>query len=248
MQNIKLLTILSDIGMNENEAKVYLAALSLGPTTILKIARSTEIKRSTVYSVIESLKLKGLIKIEIRGLKSLFVAENPERLEIMLENRKYEFKNNLPEFLALYNLKSTESTIKYYEGIESLKNIYMETLREINPHEEYLVIANQDQWYHLDPKFAQEYIERRAKLRITTKLLFQDSFVAQEHKKFERNYNELVKILPIGTSLQIDTIILPRKIIITQTIAPISVIVIENQSVVQLQKTLFDLVWNSLDK
>ncbi len=247
MQNTRLLTTLADIGMNENEAKVYLASLSLGPTTILKIARSTEIKRSTVYSVIDSLKQKGLLKIEVRGLKSVYVAESPEKLEVILENKRNEFKNSLPEFLALYNLKSTESTIKFYEGMENLKNIYLDTLKEIQPHDEYLVIANQKQWYQLDQKFSQDYIEKRAKLPITTKLLLQDSEISREHKKFERNYNETVKILPEETHLQTDTIILPNKIIITQTIAPISVIIIENQSVVQLQRTLFNLVWDSIN-
>ena len=246
MKNSKLLAILNDIGLSNNESEVYLASLSLGATTILRIARSAEMKRSTVYSIIDSLKQKGLMKTEIKGLKSTFVAESPERLEIILENRKNEFKNNLPEFLALYNLKDTQSTIKYYEGFESLKNIYMETLKEINPHEDYLVITNQEKWFNLDQKFATDYIEKRAKLHITTKLLFQDSIVARDHKRFERNYNESVKILPPETQLQVDTIILPKKLIITQTVAPISVIVIENQSVVQLQKTMFDLIWKSI--
>jgi len=247
MKNTKLLTILKDIGLSENESSVYLASLSLGATTILRIARSAEMKRSTVYSIIDSLKQKGLMKVEIKGLKSTFVAESPERLEIILENRKNEFKNNLPEFLALYNLKDTESTIKYYEGFEALKNVYLESLKEINPHEEYLVITNQEKWYNLDQKFAIEYIEKRAKLPITTKLLFQDSPVAREHKKFERNFNEAIKILPEKTHLQVDTIILPRKLIITQTVAPLSLIVIENQNVVQMQKTLFEIIWNSLN-
>lgn len=222
-----------------------MASLSLGATTILKIARASEMKRSTIYSVIESLKQKGLMKIEIKGLKSTFVAESPEKLEIILENRKNEFKNNLPEFLSLYNLKDTQSTIKYYEGFESLKNVYMESLKEIKPHEEYLVITNQEKWYNLDQKFSIDYIEKRAHLPIVTKLLFQDSPIAREHKKFERNFNETIKILPEKTHLQVDMVILPRKLIITQIIQPVSIMVIENQSVVQMQKTLFDIIWNT---
>ncbi len=245
MKNTKLFTILSDIGLSDNESKVYLASLSLGATTILKIARASEMKRSTIYSVIESLKQKGLMKIEIKGLKSTFVAESPEKLEIILENRKNEFKNNLPEFLSLYNLKDTQSTIKYYEGFESLKNVYMESLKEIKPHEEYLVITNQEKWYNLDQKFSIDYIEKRAHLPIVTKLLFQDSPIAREHKKFERNFNETIKILPEKTHLQVDMVILPRKLIITQIIQPVSIMVIENQSVVQMQKTLFDIIWNT---
>ena len=32
------------------------------------------------YSVIDSLKEKGLVRVEIKGFKSIFVAESPEKL------------------------------------------------------------------------------------------------------------------------------------------------------------------------
>lgn len=69
MKNIKLLETLKDIGLDESEAQVYLTSLSLGPTTVLRIARGGETKRTTVYGIIESLKNKGLMKVELKGLK-----------------------------------------------------------------------------------------------------------------------------------------------------------------------------------
>ena len=52
MPNFDLAKILIDLGLTENEAKVYVAALSLGPATILKIAQAAAIKRTTVYFVV----------------------------------------------------------------------------------------------------------------------------------------------------------------------------------------------------
>ena len=124
MKNRKLVTILLDLGLTENEAMVYLATISLGPATIMKISRAAEIKRTTVYSVIESLKQKGLITIEVKGWKNLFVAESPEKLTSVINAKKQRLQNNMPEFLALYNLKGNESFLKYYEGIEAIKTIY----------------------------------------------------------------------------------------------------------------------------
>ena len=60
MKNEKLQSILKNIGLSETEAEVYLASLSLGPTTILKIARSSGVKRTSVYTIIDALKEKGL--------------------------------------------------------------------------------------------------------------------------------------------------------------------------------------------
>ena len=64
MKNDKLVKILENLGLSDNEARVYLASLSLGSTTIMKIAQTAEIKRTTVYSVIDSLKQKVPAKIE----------------------------------------------------------------------------------------------------------------------------------------------------------------------------------------
>src|SRR3989338_6121463 len=113
MKNTKLIELLEELGLSENESKVYFASLSLGPATIIRIANTAEIKRTTVYSVVEALKQKGLINLEIKGFKKLYAAENPEKLETILEVKRNKLKAMLPEFAGLYNLKGGESFIKY---------------------------------------------------------------------------------------------------------------------------------------
>ena len=246
MKSEKLTNILENLGLTENEAKVYLASLSLGQSTILKISRTAEIKRTTIYSVIESLKQKGLMKIEIKGWKKLFVAESPEKLDVMIKNRREELKSSLPEFLALYNLQGEESFIKYYEGLEAVKSVYESMLRDVRPHEDYLVVTDSKEWYQLDEKFFLKYIQKRATLNVNTRVLLQDSETARHFKKIEKNHNEKIKILPVNTSLKTNLIIIPRRIVIHQLTPPILAIVIENKSVIQMHKELFELIWNSI--
>lgn len=248
MQSSKLTNILQNLGLTENEAKIYLAALSLGPTTILQIARSAEMKRTTVYSVIESLKLKGLISEELKGWKKYFVAESPERLEKVLEEKRNDFQNLLPEFLALQNLKGSDALIKYYQGLEAVKNIYNDLLGEIKAHEDYLVVGAQDQWYQLDPKFFQEFIKRRAKLPINIRLLFTDSEIARKHQQIQEVYNEKIKILPRDTKLTTNLVITPKKVVIHQLTPPIMAIVIENKSIIQMHQELFEIIWKSVNE
>ena len=51
---------LQDAGLSETEAKIYLAALELGQTSVSRIARKSGIKRTTIYLSLENLMEKGL--------------------------------------------------------------------------------------------------------------------------------------------------------------------------------------------
>ncbi len=247
MKNEKLLGVLKEIGLTEDEANVYLSTLSLGVTSVLKIARATNIKRTTVYGIIDSLKEKGLMRVELKGLKQFYAVENPERLETMLERRKDQFSKMLPEFQALYGLKGGESVIKYYTGLQTMQDIYFATLKEIKLHEDYLVVTNEEKWRSFDNAFSNSYVEQRAKLPIKTRMLFQDSPIAREEKKFERNFNHQIKILPAGNPLNIDMLLLPNKLVAFEMTPPYMTVVIENQSIIALHREMFEIIWKSIE-
>ncbi|MFH0854565.1 MAG: helix-turn-helix domain-containing protein [bacterium] len=249
MKQNQLLNFLKDIGMTDNEAIVYLTLLSLGPSTILKLSKASEIKRTTVYAIVDSLTQKGLIKIEVKGFKKLFIAEKPEKLKIILELQRKKMEKLLPEFQAIENLKGGESFLKYYEGLEAIKGVYEEILKEMNPKEEYLSVGNPILWFSIDNDYFQNFRERRAKLsrklNFRIRHLLKESPRALELKKCEANYNEKIKILPEGINFSSNLIILQKKIIIHQLISPMLAIVIENRSVVQLQRELFNIIWEA---
>ena len=174
MLSKSLTKVLREIGLEENEAEVYLAALSRGPSTVLQLARVSEIKRPTMYGIVASLQQKGLMSVETHGFKKLYVPEDPNNLELVLERRKSELHKSLPELLALYNTKGTDGFIRSYEGLTAVKGVYEELLRDIRPHEEYLVISAQEQIFSLDERYFTDFIERRAKLPIKIRLLLQN--------------------------------------------------------------------------
>lgn len=245
--NQKLANILKNLGLTDKESEVYLASLSLGPATILKLSQASGLKRTTIYSIIESLQQKGLMIIELHGWKKMFSAADPRKLEQVLENRKKELKSNLPELLSLYNLKGDESTLKYYEGLEAVKSVYESLIQDIKPHEDYFVITNIEEWLELDKSFFMDFIKRRAKLNINICLLFQESEEARKHQKFQQNYNEKVKILPRDNTFSVNLVITPQKVVINQMVPPIMAIVIENKNIIKVWQDIFRLLWTRLD-
>lgn len=247
MKNEQLIEILNNIGFSNNEAEVYLTSLYLGPTTILKIAKSSGIRRTTVYSVVETLKNKGLIHIKPEGLKQLYVAEHPERLQNMIESKKMALEKLLPEFTALYNLKGGESTVKYYEGLNAVKNIYETILDPMKPGDDYLVIGDIEKFFQdTDKKYFENFLEKRIKSRVKARLLVTDSERARHMKQFAPNMNHEVKILPKDSKLSVDTMIVPHKVTIFNMDEPISAVSIENKAMIEMHKQLFEIIWSSI--
>lgn len=244
--NVKLLKVLKEVGLNENEAKVYLALLSLGPSGIQNIAGTAQIKRTTCYSVIESLKLLGLVRSELVGWKKMLVAIDPEHLGNLLEQRRKKFQESLQEFKILSHAQEKGGIIQYFEGLEAVKSVYETLIRDVKPHEDYMVISNQDDWYRLDPHYFEKFLRRRAKLNITIRLLLIDSPFAKKHQQIQKVYNETIKTLPKNTKFKVNLVITPERIAIHQLTLPIMAIVIENKSIITMLQQLFEVIWELL--
>lgn len=238
---------LIEIGLTENEAAVYFALLTLGQTTVLKVSKFTGIKRTTVYHTIDSLVEKGIARIEHAGLKKFYVAEDPTELKEVLENRTKNLEKLLPDLNSLHVNRGSQGTIKQFEGMRAIKNVYTKILSEVGRGEDYLVISDPSQWYELDPQFFQNFLEKRAKLNLKLRLLFTRSQKASELKHFERNYNMNVRLLPEKTNLPTNLIIIKNKVIIHRLSEPFRAIVMDDPLVIQMYKEMFEVMWGSVE-
>lgn len=245
-QREKLRKVLKNMGLSDHEAAIYLAALSSGPSSILSLARVSGVKRTTVYSVLNALQDKGLMIREVKGWKTLFAAERPEKLEAIIESKKSDLAKVLPDLSALYNLRGEEGTIKFFDGLEAVKSVYESLIQDVKPHEDYLIVSDLEQWLKLDEGFFQDFVERRAKLPINIRMLVQPSEVARKHKKFEKAYNESIRFLPEGTKLTTNLVIIPKRVVIHQLVPPVFAMTIENPSIIRMHREQFEIMWKSL--
>jgi sugar-specific transcriptional regulator TrmB len=245
MKEAQIIEILTSIGLTEAEAAVYSAALALGPSSVLSIARAAEIKRTTVYLVLESLRNKGLVAIDMQGPKKRYMAENPERLEEVLSLKKAALHKALPELLSRYQEKSG-GTITYYEGLESVKSAYENLLRDVRPGDEYLIVSNQERWLALDPEYFDDFRYRRGQLDLKIKMLLQETPAGHTAQKFQANYNMQVRFLPSDREISANFILIPCRVLLHQISAPTSAIAIENPEIIQLHREMFEAMWRSV--
>ena len=247
MEKEKILTLFESIGLSENEAKVYFAMLGGGPSNVQKIARSSGVKRTTIYQILESLKDQGLCRVELTGLKQKFVAEDPAKLEAVVEAKSRALKDTIPALRSLYVSDESASSVKYYQGMRAIQGIYTDLLKNIKSGDFYLAVFDAEKWDKIESgDFLMKHVEERAKLNVKTRLLMQDSEKARWRKQYEKNFNEEVKILPADSALDVDLVVTPNKLVMFQLQEPFVAFVIENKSAIRMQKQLFDIIWNSL--
>ncbi len=121
---------LEHLGLSDKEARVYLAALELGPSPVQDISHKSKVNRATTYVMIESLAGRGLMSTFQKGKKKFYVSEAPQRLmsiidseQKVLAERRAELESVLPALSAMYNAEGAKPQVRYLEGPEGAHTV-----------------------------------------------------------------------------------------------------------------------------
>jgi sugar-specific transcriptional regulator TrmB len=232
---------LIELGLSEKEALLYQAALKCGPTTAQILSLESGIKRATVYATMESLIQKGLLHIEVKGVRKLYIAAEPKQLTALLDQKKQTLTKILPDLMQEYlKSSSNDNTIKIYYGIPGIKLLYDALLDSVAPGEDYFVISDQDKWMTLDPIYFESFKLKRSKLKLNTRLILKES---KHLKRLQASYKADIKTLPDHIDLNINMVMLKNKSILVQLVEPYLAIQIENPNVAAMHKVIFGVLW-----
>lgn len=92
---------IEQLGYTPKEAKVYLAALSLGEAHISDIAEKVKMPRTSTQVIMDKLHRDGLVNFYVQRRYKYWVAENPERLLATMEKRERAMREALPSLDAM---------------------------------------------------------------------------------------------------------------------------------------------------
>ena len=125
---------LQKLGLQEHEAKVYLALLELGKATVAQISRGAELNRTTGYDVLERLSMYGIVSRTGAGKKKMYLAEAPSKLKLYLEEKKRVYEKRLgmlgelmPELGSIFKT-DLKPVIKFAEGRKEMEKMYLGVL------------------------------------------------------------------------------------------------------------------------
>ncbi len=121
--SMQLHSLIERLGYSPHEAAVYLSALALAGSTETELAANAGLPRTTVASVVLSLRKKGLMTAYLKGRRRMWSAEDPARLLSSLTEREAALRTALPALHALRRGKEAPRSFRVYEGIEGIRHI-----------------------------------------------------------------------------------------------------------------------------
>lgn len=166
--------ILTEYGLNTEEAQIYLYLLENRSKSALEISRSLKISRTKVYRLLDKLIDKNLVIKIVQSAGLHFLAESPEQLTYLLKKRVQTLENverrhgalmqELKELGGKY--RSSNSEVRYYTGLDGLKQV---TLNSLQAKKQLLIYElNQDMSKFVDYDFAENLRRELVKNQITT--------------------------------------------------------------------------------
>jgi len=246
-----MLTELKNLGLSEKEAKVYLAALELGSSTVQKIGRKAGVNRATTYVMIESLIKRGLVSSFEQGKKRFFVATHPSQLLRLIKQKEFdiqELKENLekdllPQLLSIHNISGDKPRVRFFEGkagLQAMRDDFLRTtdkqIEAVYPLEDYKTIFSE--------KENKEYREARKKKNIFVKALYASSKNIELPYKGEHSLSISIPFKQFPLSA--DITLYNNKVAIAsfKKTTPCGII-IENKEIANTLRMIFNLAWEN---
>ena len=134
--NNSLQEFLSALGLNNEEIVLYHSLVEKGEETVLQLARNTGINRTKVYRLLEVMKQKGVIEDIVREHKQMITAAPISRLEMLLKKQEARTESlratfpSVAELLAQHaHHHDSQTKVLYYNGHSGIEQMIWNTLR-----------------------------------------------------------------------------------------------------------------------
>lgn len=223
---------LTTAGLTENESKVYLALIDLGPSLAGGIARKTGMHRRSVYDTTEMLIKKGLVGYILKNNRRLFQASNPERILDIIKEKENLLEPLITELGKRYGKTKEKEETNFYKGKEGLKTVFEDQLKS----QEILILGASPKAYEVLQFYFKWYDKTRKEKRIEARIIASD-------RKIKRIPLAEIKYLPEKYSNPVSVNIYGDKTAIILWAKDPLAIVIKNKEITSGYRNYFELMW-----
>ncbi len=239
------------LGLNHNEAIVYLALVELGRASAGELIKRTAFHRNIVYDNLNKLVDKGLVTfIDEEGIR-FFQPMPPESILDMLEKKSEEInkqqvlaKKILPEVKKLLKLQELKQEAGLYRGVKAIKYLFNDIIKE---GEDYVVYgAPQASIDIMGGYFWKNYNKRAVEKKIRARMIFNSEI--RKWGKLTTNRYTRIRYLPKEFDNLTETSVYKDKVsIVVWSQKPIGVL-IKDKNVADAYRAYFEILWKQAKK
>ncbi|NQV19736.1 MAG: hypothetical protein HQ534_14500 [Armatimonadetes bacterium] len=141
-----LISELTKLGLNEQEARVYIIMLQRQNITATELSKSAHINRTQMYDILAKLIRRGMC-MEILGNVKKYTAVNPEKVieqfRKQVEDTRSSIENLAPELVKLFknNIENVDP-LDFVKVLRTTKNIYENVMQLVRSATKSVLVFN----------------------------------------------------------------------------------------------------------
>lgn len=243
---------LNQLGLSENQARVYISCLQLGIGTVLQIAKGACLKRPSVYLLLDGLESQGLVTKIVHSGKTAYRAESPENIVVRLRDKLSLASEALPSLKAIYNLDPEKPTIKIVEGVQEVRETYntLFTYLKHHPGEELLIYGSlKDAVENFRESVIDYFYDVMSRSQNTIREIGNDDTETRQYyrRSARLNPNHQLRLIRDhdGRFFQTDNMLYGNTLILFSIKKEIFAITIESAGIAETYRTFFNMAWHS---
>jgi sugar-specific transcriptional regulator TrmB len=240
----QILENIQKLGLEEKMARVYLAALELGVATVNELSDKSNVKRTSIYNFLNEMKQMQLLEEVDTKNKTMLRACNPDVLIKQAEEQLKSLKAAVPFLADIYNQPANNTKVRFFLGMDSLKNLHKEVCSRSEPIYGY---TDYDKMLStMDENYMWGIIDKRAELNIPYFCIAKDGPMARVAKNRDKEQKRVIKLVK-GGAFETEINIYGKWVAITSFHRPCAGVIVEDFAIAKTMKAIWQMLWNKLE-
>ncbi|MFZ2193876.1 MAG: helix-turn-helix domain-containing protein [Candidatus Moraniibacteriota bacterium] len=170
---------LKQLGLTNNEIKVYKTLLEVGEVTVGPIIERLKIHRQVIYDALKGLIEKNMVIGVVKGRRNHYKISNPDNIFDNIKTKEQIAKNLIKEINQKLGGQTNRQEIKIYEGAQAYRELILRNDEKMPANSEIYILACLAE-EHTKMLEVGGILEKSNKLRqdknIKSKLLFSEAY------------------------------------------------------------------------
>lgn len=251
--------ILTEIGLDKKEIKVFLKLLQVASSRASTLAYQVGLPRTTVQNILLRLENEQIVTKSIEKNVHIYSPVHPENLIHVIEMKKRkvdaryirmidDLKTITPQLLGMMKEGKNIPRVRFFQGRDAVRQVLFDTLSSKTELKDF---ANIDAMFQYAQDINDEYVAEREKTSITKRSLLLDTpfarkvyesgeYSSKSHKGYKWIQSELY---PFALELNIYD---GKVSYITYVEDEFVGVIIENEYIYQMHDSMWNFIWDHL--